>query len=107
MTKLALSDVNFDALKTANAALQEKYPKVEVLQLQLDVRKAEQVKRGVAQTIEKFGRLDIAVNNAGIGGNGQQTHELDDEAWLRILDVNLQGVYRCQKEQLSVMVKQE
>lgn len=80
---------------------------MEVLPLRLDVRNAEEVKQGVRQTVEKFGRLDVAVNNAGVGGSGLQTHELDDEAWLRILDVNLQGVYRCQKEQLSVMVKQE
>lgn len=107
VTKLALADINFEALEKSNAALKEQFPDVEVLSLRMDVRDMEQVRQGIAETVEKFGRLDIAVNNAGIGGSGRQTHELEDEEWMRVVDVNLQGVYRCQKEELSVMVKQE
>lgn len=47
------------------------------------------------------------MNNAGVSGSGRKTHELGDDEWLGILDVNLQGVYRCQKEELGVMVNQE
>jgi NAD(P)-dependent dehydrogenase (short-subunit alcohol dehydrogenase family) len=107
ITQLALADINADSLAKSSAALKELYPDVETLLLDLDVRNAEQVKSGIAQTVSKFGRLDIAVNNAGISGSGQQTHEIDDEEWNRVLDVNLHGVYRCQKEQISHMLKQE
>ncbi|KAJ3522582.1 hypothetical protein NM208_g12794 [Fusarium decemcellulare] len=107
VTKLALADINLEALQTANAALKEQYPHVEILALHLDVRDSAQVKEGIAKAVTQFGRLDIAVNNAGIGGSGRKTHEIDDEEWMRILDVNLKGVYRCQKEELAVMVKQE
>ena len=107
ITKLALADANGDLLAESNASLKELYPKVEILALTLDVRNSEQVKAGFAQIIEKFGRLDIAVNNAGVSGMGQQTHEIDEEEWTRVLDVNLHGVWRCQREEISYMLKQE
>lgn len=96
-----------EALQTSNAALKKQFPHVEVLTLHLDVRNPSQVKEGIAKVVAQFGRLDIAVNNAGISGSGRQTHEIENDEWLGVLDVNLQGVYRCQKEELAVMVKQE
>ncbi|KAK7417119.1 hypothetical protein QQZ08_011745 [Neonectria magnoliae] len=106
ITKLALADINLKALEEANAALKKRFPDVQILSLHMDVRDAAQVKEGIAKAAAEFGRLDIAVNNAGVGGSGRQTHEIEDEEWLRIVDVNLKGVYRCQKEELSFMVKQ-
>lgn len=73
----------------------------------MDVRSAADVKDGIAQTVTKFGRLDVAVNNAGIGGSGNRTHEVDDDEWDRVVDVNLNGVRRCQKAELAVMMNQE
>ncbi|KAF4419344.1 hypothetical protein F53441_14434 [Fusarium austroafricanum] len=107
VTKLALADVNQEALFASIEALKKQFPNVELLSLHLDVRDSVQVKEGIAKTVRKFGRLDIAVNNAGISGSGRKTHELEDDEWMRILDVNLQGVYRCQKEELGVMMDQE
>ncbi|KAH6976933.1 hypothetical protein BKA56DRAFT_587257 [Ilyonectria sp. MPI-CAGE-AT-0026] len=107
VTKLALADVNLKALEESNAALKQRFPDVEILSLHMDVRDAAQVKEGIAKAAAAFGRLDIAVNNAGIGGSGRRTHEIEDEEWIRVVDVNLQGVYRCQKEELGIMVNQE
>lgn len=78
-----------------------------MLQLPMDVRKSAEVKDGIAQTVGKFGRLDVAVNNAGIGGSGKRTHEIEEDEWDRVVDVNLNGVRRCQKEQLAIMINQE
>lgn len=107
VTKLALADANGDLLAISNAAVKELYPNVEIMSLTLDVRNSKQVKDGIAQVIERFGRLDVAVNNAGVPGMGQQTHETDEHEWARVLDVNLHGVYRCQREEISHMLKQE
>lgn len=107
ITKLALADVNAESLAKSTASLKELYPNVEILLLTMDVRNAEQVKQGIAETVEKFGRLDVAVNNAGVSGMGQQTHEIDEDEWKRVLDVNLHGVYRCQREEIVHMLKQE
>ncbi|KAH7270492.1 uncharacterized protein BKA55DRAFT_588918 [Fusarium redolens] len=107
VTKLALADINQEALSISVGSLKKQFPNVQVLAVHLDVRDSTQVKEGIVKIIGEFGRLDIAVNNAGISGSGRKTHELEDDEWLRILDVNLQGVYRCQKEELDVMVNQE
>ena len=78
-----------------------------VLPLVMDVRKLDEVKQGIALAAAKFGRVDIAVNNAGVGGQNERTHELDEDEWQRVIDINLNGVYRCQKEELAVMIGQE
>lgn len=105
--RLALADVNGKQLQSSIESLRERYPDIEVLSLQMNVRSAAEVKSGIAETIKKFGRLDIAVNNAGIGGSGNPTHEVEEEEWARVLDVDLHGVWRCQKEELATMMKQE
>lgn len=102
-----MADINQDALSISAGSLKKQFPHVHILPVHLDVRDSTQVKEGIAKIIGEFGRLDIAVNNAGISGSGRKTHELEDDEWLGILDVNLQGVYRCQKEELDVMVNQE
>lgn len=75
--------------------------------LQLDVRQSGQVRDALWEIVKKFGRLDVAVNNAGVGGSGMRTHEMPDAEWAQIADVDLFGVWRCQKEELGVMVDQE
>lgn len=107
ITRLALADVNKPALDTSIAALKTQYPDLQVLSFQLDVRDGAQVRQSVLDTARAFGRLDVAVNNAGIASSGRLTHETEDEEIERVVDVNLMGVYRCQKAQLGVMVKQE
>ncbi|KAL5603756.1 hypothetical protein FOVSG1_006506 [Fusarium oxysporum f. sp. vasinfectum] len=107
VTKLALPDVNQEALFLSTEPLKKQFHNVEILSLHVDVCDSIQVKEGITKTVSKFVGLDIAVNNASISGSGQKTHELEDDEWMRILDVNLQGVYRCQKEGLRVMVNQE
>lgn len=89
------------------ANIQKEWPNVEVLALQMDVRKGEEIKAALSQIVSRFGRLDIAVNNAGITGKSAQIHELDESDWENVLGVNLNGVHRCQKEELGIMVKQE
>lgn len=99
--------MNLEALKASNAEIRKQFPGVEILDLHMDVRKMAEVKRGIQETVERFGRLDVALNNAGLGGSGKQTHEVDEDEWDRVIDVDLNGVRRCQKEEIAVMLKQE
>ncbi len=59
----------------------------------------------VNEAIQRFGSLDILINNAGVGEFGRRLHELDDETWTRVLDVNLTGVFRMTRAAVPEMLK--
>lgn len=87
--------------------LKATHPHVDILEMQLDVMDGVAVRSSITETVSRFGRLDVGVNNAGIGGSGRKTHEIPEEEWRKILGVDLDGVWRCQREELKVMVEQE
>lgn len=61
----------------------------------------------VREAVARFGGLDILVNNAGIGEFGRRLHELEDETWTRVLDVNLTGVFRMTRAAVPEMLKRQ
>src|SRR6185295_7728180 len=69
-----------------------------------DVSVAQDVGRMVTHTLETFGRLDYAVNNAGIEGEFVSVMELREEEWVRVLDINLKGTFRCLKYEARAML---
>ena len=70
-----------------------------------DVSKATDVQALVRKTVEKFGRLDTAFNNAGIEGNWMPMVDLSEEDWDRTIDINLKGVWLCLKYEIQQMLK--
>jgi len=62
-----------------------------------DVRNAAEVAAAVMNTLEAFGRIDILVNNAGITTGFRLAHELSEDDWDRVVDVNLKAVWLCCK----------
>jgi NAD(P)-dependent dehydrogenase (short-subunit alcohol dehydrogenase family) len=71
-----------------------------------DVSRAAEVQALVRKTVEKFGRLDIAFNNAGIEGNWIPIAEQAEEDWDRTIAINLKGVWLCLKYEIQQMLKQ-
>jgi NAD(P)-dependent dehydrogenase (short-subunit alcohol dehydrogenase family) len=71
-----------------------------------DVSRAADVQALVRKTVEKFGRLDIAFNNAGIEGNWIPIAEQAEEDWDRTITINLKGVWLCLKYEIQQMLKQ-
>jgi NAD(P)-dependent dehydrogenase (short-subunit alcohol dehydrogenase family) len=73
-----------------------------------DVSKGEDVKAMIKTTLETFGRLDYACNNAGIIGSAIEAPlpDLDEDLWKRVIDVNLNGVMLCMKYEVPAMLKQ-
>ena len=83
----------------------------QAMSIAVDVTNSDQVAAMVASTVAAFGRLDCAYNNAGIAGyqvgaSGQKTAEWSEEAFDRMLAVNLKGVWLCMRSELEQMVRQ-
>jgi 3-oxoacyl-[acyl-carrier protein] reductase len=76
----------------------------EAIAVQMDVADAEQVKAGFRQVIEKFGKLDILVNNAAITRDGLAVR-MKAEDWDAVLRTNLTGAHFCAQQAMSVMMR--
>jgi len=70
-----------------------------------DIRNSNDVKNVVNKIIEKLGKLDILVNNAGIFPKIKRLHEIDEDEWNEVLDVNLTGQFRFTKEAIPHLQK--
>jgi NAD(P)-dependent dehydrogenase (short-subunit alcohol dehydrogenase family) len=74
--------------------------------VEADVSKSSAVEALMRTTVETFGSLDFAFNNAGIQGEISQTADCTEENWDRITGVNLKGVWLCMKYEIAQMLKQ-
>jgi NAD(P)-dependent dehydrogenase (short-subunit alcohol dehydrogenase family) len=71
-----------------------------------DVTRRDQVQAMVRRVAERFGRLDVAVNNAGIGILGAD-EEIAQDAWDKVIAVNLTGVFLCAQAEAQQMIRQQ
>jgi 3-oxoacyl-[acyl-carrier protein] reductase len=76
-----------------------------VAALRCDVTSEDGVQALLAFAVERFGRLDVMINNAGLGGT-KSLLDMTDEEWTRVLDVTLNGTFRCTRAALRQMVEQ-
>lgn len=70
-----------------------------------DVRDEDAVAAAIAATVERFGRIDVLVNNAGTAGGGP-VHLLEASEWDRVVDINLKGTFLCSKYAITRMLEQ-
>ncbi|EOD48442.1 Short-chain dehydrogenase/reductase SDR [Neofusicoccum parvum] len=80
---------------------------LQILALQVDVSNEESVEAGVSQTVSRFGRIDFAVNCAGVTGTLGGSPDVTLEQWNKHLSVNLTGVWLCQRAEIRQMLQQE
>lgn len=73
--------------------------------LRTDVSRARECEAMVARALEQYGRLDIACNNAGIGGEQAPTGELSVEGWDQVIAVNLSSTFYCMKYEIAAMLR--
>ncbi|RAJ06659.1 NAD(P)-dependent dehydrogenase (short-subunit alcohol dehydrogenase family) [Chitinophaga skermanii] len=72
----------------------------------IDVSDVESVKAAINATVQAFGRLDVALNNAGVGGPYSGIHDMEESTWERIININLTGQFYCVKYELQQFLKQ-
>jgi NAD(P)-dependent dehydrogenase (short-subunit alcohol dehydrogenase family) len=78
----------------------------EAIFLQADVTNPESVKAMVDTVIAKYGRIDVLFNNAGVSGVGA-IHEVEPDAWDRVININIRGVYLPNKYVIPHMMEQK
>jgi NAD(P)-dependent dehydrogenase (short-subunit alcohol dehydrogenase family) len=71
-----------------------------------DVRRTEDVKAALDKTVDAFGRLDVAFNNAGVENEVKEAADVTEEEWDRIIAINLRGVFLCMKYEIPLMLRQ-
>lgn len=82
-------------------------PDISVREFELDVTNEKAIDDSIENTIKEFGRLDYAVNNAGIGGIIKTSDQIPKDDFEKVLAVNTTAVWQCQRAQIRQMLKQE
>jgi NAD(P)-dependent dehydrogenase (short-subunit alcohol dehydrogenase family) len=77
------------------------------LAITADVTKEDDIRRMVDETVRKFGKIDIFINNAGVTSPAKKIHEIATEDWDRIINTNLRGQFLGLKYVVPVMIKQK
>jgi len=79
----------------------------EAIAVTANVADAASVQAMVAAVVERFGTIDILINNAGLVGELKRVHEVSEESWDRVLSVDLKGVFLCSKYVLPTMLERK
>lgn len=69
----------------------------------LDVANEKNVEKVFSEIAKQFGKLDVLVNNAAIAGPSKPTHELSEEEWDKVMDINVKGVFFCTKHAIPYL----
>jgi len=101
--KVAVGDVDEDGAKETVRKITESGG--DAVFVRTDVSDEGSVRELVRQTVDRFGRLDFAVNNAGIEGDLAPTHEYERKSWDQVIGINLTGVWLCMKYEIPEMLK--
>ena len=98
---VAVWDLKEEAVQKTAEALRGKG--VKAIGIALDVTDEAAVEAAVQRTVQELGGLDIAVNNAGIGGPSAASGDYPVDGWKRVIDINLTNVFLCQRAQIQAM----
>jgi NAD(P)-dependent dehydrogenase (short-subunit alcohol dehydrogenase family) len=104
---LALVDYNSDCLERTRAELAAQFRETRIVAITADVSDEKAVKRYVDETLHAFGKIDGLYNNAGIEGPQASLTQYDLDAFKKVLDINLMGVYYGMRHVIPVMQKQQ
>lgn len=99
--KVIVADINLDAAQRVAQEIGQ-----QALAVQVDITSASDIENMVAKSLEKFGRIDIIVNNAGTTHKNQPMLEVDEQTFDHVFNVNVKSIYLITKAIVPVMRKQ-
>jgi len=102
--KVAIVDVDEETLQETEEELTKS--KEKILLVKADITKVEDVKKAVDETVKKWKKIDVLVNNAGVGTISSLI-EMTEEEWDYVLDINLKGMFLFTREVAKVMIEQK
>ncbi|KIV82882.1 hypothetical protein PV11_04949 [Exophiala sideris] len=106
--RLVLAEMNTTGLEETSFSLKNLNPEVETVLTRTDTSSPEDVQKMVDTGVEKFGSIHYTVNCAGVSTTSRVgSAELDIEAWDKVINVNLRGVWLCQRAVIQQMLKQD
>jgi NAD(P)-dependent dehydrogenase (short-subunit alcohol dehydrogenase family) len=98
ITRIALLDIDAPGLLTTQDLLLNHKSNIEVLTVAADMASEESVVDGIGEVVQRFGSINIAVNNAGIGGPLRPSTQLSAKEFRNVLDINMVGLWVAQRE---------
>lgn len=101
--RVVVSDISADAGEETVEMIRAKA--ADAFFVAADARLAADARQSVASAVARYGRLDIACNNAGIEGSAEPIASCPDAAWQAVIDVNLSGVFYGMKHQITQMLR--
>ncbi|GAA4054836.1 SDR family oxidoreductase [Actinomadura miaoliensis] len=101
---LAIADLSADGLRETARLIKETGG--QALALTCDVTNEDDVKSALDDTVQTYGRLDAAFNNAGVEQPVKPAVDISEDEWERLIGVNLTGVFLCMKHQIPLMLRQ-
>lgn len=105
-TRIAITDMNGDLLEATRLAILKRHPKTVVHAQKGDIADPAFVEQFFESVVSNLGRIDYAVNCAGVMGNNQPSTETSLEDFDRINNVNYRGCWLSSRAELKAMVKQ-
>ena len=112
---IALAESGFDIVVNYNRSRDEAMKTLsrirelgrDAIVIKADITKGSQVKRMVEKAIEKFGQIDVLVNNAAIFPKPVKFWEISDELWDYVINTNLKGQFLCSREVVKFMLERK
>ncbi|MCP4385291.1 MAG: glucose 1-dehydrogenase [Hyphomicrobiales bacterium] len=101
--RVAVFDVNAEAGSDTVATLSEKGAEAQFIEA--DIAAETEVADGIAKVLDRWGKVDVLVNNAAIPGVNKYTHEVSVEEWDKVFSINARGVFLCSKHVLPSMME--
>ncbi|RVX69064.1 hypothetical protein B0A52_06777 [Exophiala mesophila] len=106
-SSLALADINVAGLKDITGEIKSQYPNIDIGTFEVDTGDEQSIISAHEAVVKQFGRIDYAVNNAGIAGSMKASTDMSLAEFKKSIDINMIGVWLCQREQLKQFLKQD